>query len=284
VTLIGGILAICAISAIILARDYAKQNEIDDDFEGAYNALSDDSDEDYFRISRVSSYPANENPKSDVKIAGINSGRGWRLQGHRRSRHMAPWRGQALRQRFAGRLYAFTTVFCSFCLVAVLISGTMVLIFSPHAPVVNVCNTEFDWGSIVNSMKKAQVEADFQILSSIYNPNYLNLVVEGGVAVLRHKHIEVGQMVFEPFTAAGGYTTDVLLIVEIDAEVWKDLMLGYEYELNTLSFFMDATVTASISWRQHKTFPFTFSIKNYFIKVADVTGTDRSLCNCTINS
>ena len=41
------------------------------------------------------------------------------------------------------------------------------------------------------SLWKAQVEADFQILASVYNPNYMDVVVESGVAVLRHKHIEV---------------------------------------------------------------------------------------------
>jgi hypothetical protein len=38
---------------------------------------------------------------------------------------------------------------------------------------------------------QVNVEADFQILVSIYNPNYLDLNIEGGDAVLKHKHSEV---------------------------------------------------------------------------------------------
>lgn len=44
---------------------------------------------------------------------------------------------------------------------------------------------------------------------------------------------------------------------------------------------MDATVSASVMWHGFETYPFTFSIKNYYIKVADTTDYDRSLCNCT---
>lgn len=44
---------------------------------------------------------------------------------------------------------------------------------------------------------------------------------------------------------------------------------------------MDASVSASVMWHGVETYPFTFSIKSYYIKVADATEYDRSLCNCT---
>lgn len=46
-------------------------------------------------------------------------------------------------------------------------------------------------GSIVHSLKNIAVEADFQILVSIYNPNVLDAKIESGTAVLYHKHTEV---------------------------------------------------------------------------------------------
>eukprot|EP00611_Tribonema_gayanum_P031480 TRINITY_DN9104_c0_g1_i1.p2 TRINITY_DN9104_c0_g1~~TRINITY_DN9104_c0_g1_i1.p2 ORF type:complete len:126 (-),score=53.04 TRINITY_DN9104_c0_g1_i1:351-728(-) len=108
----------------------------------------------------------------------------------------------------------------------------------------------------------------------------MDLDIEGGSAILRHKHTEIGQMVFEPFVAVGGYVTDVLLVVEIDAQVWDDLHLGYEFETKALALFMDATVTAAITWHGYKTFPFSFSISNYYIRVSDAAAGDRSVCNC----
>jgi hypothetical protein len=38
-----------------------------------------------------------------------------------------------------------------------------VLLYAPHAPGVNVCNSELDWGSIVSGVTKLKVEADFQV-------------------------------------------------------------------------------------------------------------------------
>lgn len=55
-----------------------------------------------------------------------------------------------------------------------------------------------DQGSIVHSLKKITVEADFQILVSIYNPNVLDAKIESGTAVLYHKHTEV------PYRALAG--------------------------------------------------------------------------------
>lgn len=46
-------------------------------------------------------------------------------------------------------------------------------------------------GSIVHSLKRVTVEADFQLLVSVYNPNMLDAEIDSGTAVLYHKHTEV---------------------------------------------------------------------------------------------
>lgn len=56
---------------------------------------------------------------------------------------------------------------------------------------------------------------------------------------------------------------------------------GWEYETGKLAFLMDATVSASVLWHGLKTYPFTFTIHNYYIKVSETTEYDRSLCNCS---
>ncbi|CAM9420617.1 unnamed protein product, partial [Choristocarpus tenellus] len=53
-----------------------------------------------------------------------------------------------------------------------------------------------------------------------------------------------------------------------------------EYKTGTLAFLMDATVSASVLFQGMKTYPFTFSINHYSIKVSDTVDYDRSLCNC----
>lgn len=38
-----------------------------------------------------------------------------------------------------------------------------VLLYTPHAPDVNVCNQELDWGSIISGFEKLKLEADYQV-------------------------------------------------------------------------------------------------------------------------
>lgn len=60
---------------------------------------------------------------------------------------------------------------------------------TPPAP--RIARSRTFQGSIVKSIEKASVEANFQILVSIYNPNTLDAKIQTGTAVLLHKHIEV---------------------------------------------------------------------------------------------
>ena len=62
---------------------------------------------------------------------------------------------------------------------------------------------------------------------------------------------------------------------------WFVSFAGLEYETGKLAFLMDATVSASVMWHGLKTYPFTFSVNNYYIKVSSETDYDRSLCNCS---
>lgn len=56
---------------------------------------------------------------------------------------------------------------------------------------------------------------------------------------------------------------------------------GIDYETGSLAFLMDATVSASVMFHGLKTYPFSFGINNYYIKVSTAVGYDRSLCNCS---
>ncbi len=41
-----------------------------------------------------------------------------------------------------------------------------VLLYTPHAPNVSVCNQELDWGSIISGFEKLKLEADYQVSQS----------------------------------------------------------------------------------------------------------------------
>lgn len=273
VLLVGGSIMMCGVYTVLLARDYAKAARGENgDRRDYYSALGDSSDdEEYTR-------PSAPLPPTDN---GTDSKKPLRPVSMRHLRVATP-RSHTTRPRgyLATRVYSFARLVCGLILFMTAVCAAIVLAFAPRTPLVNVCNTQFDWGSIVHSMKKLAVEADFQILVSIENPNYLDVNIHGGVAVFRHKHVEVGQMVLDPFTAVAGHISDILFTVAFDGKTWDELGLGVEYATGELAFLLDATVTASVGYRGHSTFPFTFSISNYYIKVANATAYDRSLCHC----
>ena len=37
------------------------------------------------------------------------------------------------------------------------------ILYAPHYPDINVCNTELDWGSIMSGFTKLKLEADYQV-------------------------------------------------------------------------------------------------------------------------
>ncbi|CAM9276403.1 unnamed protein product, partial [Chrysoparadoxa australica] len=166
----------------------------------------------------------------------------------------------------ATSVHTCTRCVCGLFLSWVLLGCAAILALTPHIPVVNVCNTQFDWGSIVHSLSRAQVEADYQLLLSVYNPNIVNVHLNSGTAVLKHSHTEVGNIILEPFMAHAGHITDILLTIAISSETWDDLQLGLEFYTGALTFFMDAQISASLMVLGAQTFPFSFSVNDYFIK------------------
>jgi hypothetical protein len=276
----------CGVATIMLSRDYAKSSEraaLSWDAAYEYELMPGDSVAEL--DDGTSLLPPSAPPKPGAGLSVNDAGnvaepraRTWRLR-----RTAPPNTGNSPAHAMTPLAYAFYTFVrfvCGSFLVITLAMCVLVIIYAPHTPQLNVCNTEFDWSSIVHSIKRAGVEADFQLLVSLYNPNRMDLVVKGGSAVFRHHHEEVGEMSFSNVTAEGGYTTDMLLPVTFDAETWENLHLGYEYETGELAFLVDGTITAAIAINSFESYPFSFSFNNYYVRVSDAAQYDRSLCHC----
>ncbi|CAM9150087.1 unnamed protein product [Choristocarpus tenellus] len=225
VLLVGGTAVTCGLATIALTSEFAKQSATPAAIP-AYVSLAGDAE----------TGSASESEEDDFEGRRPKEGRLTQGQvlGQHRMRHASPHPtfaastsvGGGAPSPFSRKVHSFAKIACGCSVVGVLLLCASVVTFSPHVPGVNVCNTQFDWGSIVSSLKHAGAEADFQILVSVYNPNVLDVLVESGTAVLNHKHNEIGTLVFEPILLQGGYVTDTLLTITIDVTKWDDLALG----------------------------------------------------------
>ena len=91
-----------------------------------------------------------------------------------------------------------------------IVVSALVLAYAPSYPVLNVCSSEMDWNSVIEGLESLKIRSDFEMLMSIYNPNRFELKATTGSGVFLYQGKEVGSFALkEPFSAKGGYTTDV---------------------------------------------------------------------------
>ncbi len=60
---------------------------------------------------------------------------------------------------------------CGFFMIAVVVGGIFIDFHIPHRPDYNICSTDFEWGSIVHSMKTLQVGLNWKmrcLLGGVY--------------------------------------------------------------------------------------------------------------------
>mmetsp|Transcript_15416 Transcript_15416/g.20087 ORF Transcript_15416/g.20087 Transcript_15416/m.20087 type:complete len:522 (-) Transcript_15416:47-1612(-) len=162
--------------------------------------------------------------------------------------------------------------------------GTIVLLvvgiiaFYPQYPEYNICSDAMDWKSIVDGMTSMKVEATFQILISVKNPNKFDAILDMGSGSFSHDGVHVGTFEIPQGTTIKSMAiTDILSTVTITPNKWQALELTSEYYKGTLSFVVDAEVDATIPALGGYTFQ--TKISNYMIHVGDAMD-DRHLCAC----
>lgn len=148
----------------------------------------------------------------------------------------------------------------------------------PQYPEYNVCSDEMDWKSIVDGMSSMKMEAGFQILISVSNPNKLDAVIDMGSGSFKHDGVHVGTFeIPEGVVLKRMAITDYLINVNITPDKWQALELTSEYYKGTLSFIVEAEIDVTIPALGGYTFQ--TDISNYMIHVGDAMS-DRHLCAC----
>jgi hypothetical protein len=180
------------------------------------------------------------------------------------------------RPRHIGRLYGA----CTFCYV---LSMTMVativvcsIRFYPNIPEHNICNDNVAWESLIESMKSIQVEADFEILASISNPNHISVALDKGSGSFTHNGKFMGTFDIPPFTAEAMSITDVLIIAHLSPERWDSFSIASEYYRGKLVLHVDAKAVIRVP----ALFDWTYEGGVDGIEVHVNELSDRHLCAC----
>jgi len=154
--------------------------------------------------------------------------------------------------------------------------------YYPAKPEYNLCNQSFDWKSIVDGMTSLKMEASFQFLISIYNPNKVSMQLNKATGTFKHDGTYVGSFSLSPpegysYTSLeANSVSDFLITTTFTPDKWQALALSTEYYKGTLTFDVSSEMTVAVPALGGYTFDVNF--QDYFIHV-DVTS-DRHLCKC----
>jgi hypothetical protein len=180
-------------------------------------------------------------------------------------------------RRTIHRLYhACVGCYC-LTLLAVLTTSFAIIKYFPQPPAYSICSDAVAWKSIVEAMAHLSVAADFQLLASIENPNYLDVDVVAGGGSFYHKNDFVGSFQIPANTTIQRRSiTDLLITATFAPDKWKTLSIAEEYYAGTLMLTLDSQVTIRIPVLFDYTF--TVTVKDLLVDINQAA--DRHLCAC----
>lgn len=164
--------------------------------------------------------------------------------------------------------------------IALLALTILALMFYPRMPDYNVCNREFDWESILQSLRHLHPKINYDVLISVINENRFGFEVESGFADIYHNKTKVGKWeLSKSWKAAPGAISDALTPVKLEPGYTEAYALLEDFRQNKLIFNLNASITGYITWGTYKLYRVTSAVSDIeFLVGAEY---DRSLCKCT---
>ena len=162
-----------------------------------------------------------------------------------------------------------------FVVAALAVTG---IAYAPRAPDLNVCSDAVAWKSIVDGMTSLKVQASFQILMSVSNPNRLALDLDMVSGNFQHDGGHVGTFTVPPTTIHASAVTDLLVSVTFTPDKWEAMQLTAEYYKGTLAFVVD--LDAAISVPALLGYSYQAHIGGKRVWVNDPMNQERHLCLC----
>lgn len=151
--------------------------------------------------------------------------------------------------------------------------------YFPKLPDFNVCSDQFAWNSVIDSLTHLNVEASFEILSSIQNRNHLNIILNDVQGTFHHNGEDVGifSMQKKDVIIHANSITDVLVTCTVRPDRWEALGLIADYYRGKLEFLISVSGRVRIDGIGYS---FPISVKDMLVPVNDPNFDDRHLCHC----
>eukprot|EP00980_Cylindrotheca_fusiformis_P016966 scaffold5159_cov112-Cylindrotheca_fusiformis.AAC.20 len=173
-------------------------------------------------------------------------------------------------------LYRTCSIFYYFFVFVVILLSAIVIYFYPVEPYYSVCNDAVGWGDIIRNIIFLRVDASFEILVSLSNPNRIAVALDQGTGTFTFKGEPLGTFMIPPFTAGDMAVTDLMLI----AHATPNRKQAYEI-LNAYmggSLVLEAEFDATVRVPSFFNYSRNLTVTNIPVDVTALA--DRKLCHC----
>lgn len=164
--------------------------------------------------------------------------------------------------------------YLSILLIISLVAGLFT--FFPKPPVYNVCNDALAWKRIMESIVALKLDASFEILVSVSNPNHVTVILEKATGSFSFDGEPIGIYEIPPETIDGMAITDVMLIAHVQPDRYQALRLAEAYFRGNL--LLNADFNAKL--RAPAMFDITYDVHMKDIDVYVNELGPRDLCHC----
>ncbi len=178
----------------------------------------------------------------------------------------------------AKRLPTIMGVCCAVTSLVATIIAILLLAFYPHYPSYNICSSGLDWRSILRGLEHLSLEAEYDIVLSVYNPNRFDFAVNDIDISLSYKGEKVATVQdndLHLFPASS--ISDSVLNLKFLPSISQALSMQHDLGEGSLRFTANGNVGGYFSplgWN----YGFFRSVDDHIIAVGG--DDDRSLCNC----
>ncbi len=167
---------------------------------------------------------------------------------------------------------------CLYCLSVLLVCSLVfvALFFYPKPPVYNVCNDAVAWKKIIENMVALKLDASFEILISVSNPNHLTVSLDKATGSFSFDGRPVGTYMIPSETAGAMAITDMMLIAHVSPDKYQAVQLAEAYYRGNL--VLQADFHAKL--RVPALFDYTYNLEMKDIDVYVNELGPRELCHC----
>lgn len=182
----------------------------------------------------------------------------------------------SFRGRSMQRLYNSCVCLYLFSILSITFLAVGCIYFYPQRPEFTVCNDSLAWKSLIDGVTSMKVDADIQLLASIYNPNRIDVVLDTGHGSFHHDNAFVGTLTIPPTTIEAMAITDVLMTASFEFADWSALSIAKEFYkgILVLQLDLDMSLHIPILWN----YKVQVSINDRLVEVNGES--DRTLCAC----